>query len=165
MGIVATNGDFGMKKYIVHCKKDKYDIYCGRPTAWGNQFEIGKDGDRDEVIKKYEQWIICGNGQYLLKVIKILENKVLGCWCYPEKCHCDILHLLSKNFKPRNKDLFEEYLKGFIACFNSKVEDDNPYPDSGHERDTTFQDEQQYNWYCGYWDCANYLDNKKDLYK
>jgi hypothetical protein len=25
------------------------------------------------------------------KVLKKLKNKVLGCWCYPEKCHGDIL--------------------------------------------------------------------------
>lgn len=23
---------------IVHCKKDKYDIYIGRPSIWGNPF-------------------------------------------------------------------------------------------------------------------------------
>lgn len=42
---------------IVHCKKEPYDIYIGRPGKWGNPFTIGKDGTREEVIVKYEEWI------------------------------------------------------------------------------------------------------------
>ncbi|MGA9172340.1 MAG: DUF4326 domain-containing protein [Nitrososphaeraceae archaeon] len=40
---------------VVHCKKEKYDIYIGRPSRWGNPFVIGKDGTR-EVITKYNEW-------------------------------------------------------------------------------------------------------------
>ena len=29
---------------VVNCRKDSYDIYIGRPSLWGNPFEIGKDG-------------------------------------------------------------------------------------------------------------------------
>jgi hypothetical protein len=25
-------------KYVVHCKKDKYDVYIVRPSKWGNPF-------------------------------------------------------------------------------------------------------------------------------
>ena len=39
-------------KLVVHCKKEPYDIYVGRPSKWGNPFRIGKDGTREEVIKK-----------------------------------------------------------------------------------------------------------------
>lgn len=42
---------------VVHCKKAAYDVYCGRPTRWGNPFAIGKDGDRAEVIRKYKEWL------------------------------------------------------------------------------------------------------------
>ena len=42
---------------IVHCKREPYDIYIGRPGKWGNPFEIGRDGIREEVTKKYEEWI------------------------------------------------------------------------------------------------------------
>jgi hypothetical protein len=34
-----------------------YDVYIGRGSKWGNPFVIGKDGDRDEVIAKYREWI------------------------------------------------------------------------------------------------------------
>lgn len=84
-----------MKTKVVHCKKSKYDIYCGRPTAWGNPFQIGKDGTREEVIKKYENWLINGDGQFLLKEISKLKGKILGCWCKPKACHCDILARLA----------------------------------------------------------------------
>lgn len=74
---------------VVHCKKSKYDVYIGRPSKWGNPFEIGKDGDREEVIRKYHDWILTQDN--LLKELHTLENKILGCWCYPLRCHGDIL--------------------------------------------------------------------------
>src|SRR6266545_1014886 len=32
-------------------------IYVGRPTAFGNPFELGRDGDRDEVVERYRRWL------------------------------------------------------------------------------------------------------------
>lgn len=78
-----------MHPLVVHCKKSKYDVYCGRPSKWGNPFEIGKDGTRKEVIAKFEKWLAHNND--LLKDIKELKGKKLGCWCAPLDCHCDIL--------------------------------------------------------------------------
>jgi hypothetical protein len=78
-----------MHRLVVHCKKSKYDVYCGRPSKWGNPFEIGKDGSRKEVIKKFEKWL--AHNEELLKDIHELKGKVLGCWCAPNECHCDIL--------------------------------------------------------------------------
>ena len=78
-----------MKNQVVHCKKEKYDIYIGRPTKWGNPFQIGKDGNRKQVIEKYQQWI--SNNPELLACLPELKNKVLGCWCHPLLCHGDVL--------------------------------------------------------------------------
>lgn len=66
-----------------------YDIYIGRPSKWGNPFIIGKDGTRNDVIKKYEEWII--NQSELINALPELKNKILGCWCKPLPCHGDIL--------------------------------------------------------------------------
>lgn len=85
------------KTTIVHCKKDKYDIYIGRPSKFGNPFAIGKDGTREEVIEKYKEWITNGDGMYLLKDLHELEGKVLGCWCTPKACHGDVLIELLQN--------------------------------------------------------------------
>jgi len=74
---------------VVHCKKEKYDVYIGRPSKWGNPFTIGKDGTRSEVISKYETFLL--NNAELLSSIKELKGKDLGCWCSPRACHGDIL--------------------------------------------------------------------------
>ena len=33
-------------------------VYIGRPSIWGNPYAIGRDGTRDDVIAKYEVWIM-----------------------------------------------------------------------------------------------------------
>jgi hypothetical protein len=76
-------------KQVVHFKKRSYDVYVGRPSKWGNPFEIGKDGTRDEVIQKYENWI--RTQPELMAALPELKGKVLGCWCKPQKCHGDVL--------------------------------------------------------------------------
>lgn len=73
---------------IVHCKKKKYDVYIGRPSKWGNPFIIGQDGDRQTVIKKYEEWIV---NQPVMKDLEELRGKILGCFCDPLPCHGDVL--------------------------------------------------------------------------
>jgi hypothetical protein len=80
---------------VVHCKKEKYDTYIGRPSIWGNPFAIGKDGNREEVIEKYRQWI--QTQPNLLAQLPTLKGKVLGCWCHPNKCHGDVLVELIEN--------------------------------------------------------------------
>lgn len=32
-------------------------VYVGRPSALGNPFVIGRDGDRETVIEKYRRWL------------------------------------------------------------------------------------------------------------
>ncbi len=74
---------------VVHFKREKYDIYIGRPSMWGNPYEIGVHGTREEVIAKYEQYLL--NNKNLLDNLGSLKGKVLGCWCHPKHCHGDIL--------------------------------------------------------------------------
>lgn len=61
---------------LVHCKKEKYDIYIGRPSKWGNPFTHIQDGKtlakyivntREEAINAYLEWIIHGEGKHLIK--------------------------------------------------------------------------------------------------
>lgn len=74
---------------VVHCKRARYDVYIGRPSKWGNPFEIGRDGNRQQVIEKYRAWILTQPG--LLKALPELKGKILGCWCAPQACHGDVL--------------------------------------------------------------------------
>lgn len=83
---------------VVHCKKEPYDIYIGRPGIWGNPFTIGQDGTREEVIAKYREWI--QTKPELLALLPSLEGQTLGCWCKPNACHGDILAELVTNAIP-----------------------------------------------------------------
>lgn len=74
---------------IVHCKKEEYDVYIGRPSKYGNPFIIGMDGTREEVIAKFEAYLL-GFPQLLEDAKRELKGKVLACWCAPELCHGDI---------------------------------------------------------------------------
>lgn len=80
---------------VVHCKKEPYDVYIGRPSKWGNPFVVGKDGTREEVIEKYKQWVL--TQQHLIDSLHELKGKILGCWCYPQACHGDVLIELVNN--------------------------------------------------------------------
>ena len=74
---------------VVNLRKEKYDLYIGRGSKWGNKFVIGKDGDREEVIRKYREGIM--NERELLSSLHELKGKVLGCFCKPKACHGDVL--------------------------------------------------------------------------
>jgi len=82
--------------YVVHIKKQRHDIYIGRPSIWGNPFSHKqgtiakfKVASRKEAIDRYREWIL--TQPLLLKKLPELEGKVLGCWCKPSACHGDVL--------------------------------------------------------------------------
>ena len=65
-------------------------VYIGRPSKWGNPFTIGCDGSREDVIAKFERYIL--SNPKLLAAAKIeLRGKSLCCWCAPLACHGDVL--------------------------------------------------------------------------
>ena len=74
-------------------------IYIGRPSPLGNPFVIGRDGDKEKVIRKYRDFLKTAiqNGAGIKAELDRLEelNKkgdvVLICWCAPSKCHGDII--------------------------------------------------------------------------
>lgn len=75
--------------------------YIGRGSAYGNPFLIGKDGDRELVIRKFEAyalWRLEKEPNWLSK----LYGKNLACYCAPQACHGDvIIKLLTQNDKYR----------------------------------------------------------------
>jgi hypothetical protein len=64
-----------------------------RKTKFGNPFETGKDGTQQEVVEKFAAWIQ-GQPELIQQAREELKGKVLGCWCYPELCHGDVLAAL-----------------------------------------------------------------------
>ncbi|HBO5115038.1 DUF4326 domain-containing protein [Pseudomonas aeruginosa] len=73
---------------------DAYDVYIGRGTIWGNPYQIGQDGDRDEVIRKFAYDFDRGflkASENLDRNLSILKGKVIACHCKPAACHGDII--------------------------------------------------------------------------
>lgn len=83
---------------VVHCKKEKYDVYIGRPSKWGNCFTHLKHlggptvivDTREEAVSRYEEWLR-EQPDLMLEVKRELKGKVLGCWCSPLACHGEVL--------------------------------------------------------------------------
>jgi len=86
-----------MKTTIVKVTKQRYNVYIGRPSKWGNPFRITKNCSREECLKKYKEYIL--NNPKLLSELIELKGKVLGCSCKPMPCHGDILIELIKELK------------------------------------------------------------------
>lgn len=90
---------------VVHCKKQPFDVYIGRPSEWGNPFVIGTDGNREQVVAKYKQWLwnrMNTEPEFVAKVAA-LHGKVLGCFCAPLACHGDVLVKAAKWAKDRSQ--------------------------------------------------------------
>ena len=83
-----------MPKPRVYSKRDKrvpeQAVYVGRPTKFGNPFEIGVDGTRSEVIRKYKAWLRT-QPELIAAIRKELAGKDLVCWCAPKACHADVI--------------------------------------------------------------------------
>lgn len=101
-----------MKITKVVCKDtDPYDVYIGRGSPFGNPYEIGKDGTRDEVIENYRYHLFyqIDNYQIDFKLLLSLEGKTLGCYCATGiPCHGYVI-IEGINYlkeKLKNKELF-----------------------------------------------------------
>lgn len=77
-----------LNKYLDVIPKDA--IYIGRPSRWGNPYQIGKDGNRSKVIEKYRLYLL-SNPNLLKEAKTFLRGKDLVCFCSPKSCHGDIL--------------------------------------------------------------------------
>ena len=75
---------------VVNLKKEKYDVYIGRGSIWGNPFIMKNysQAERDKVCDEYEKWFWTTD---LPNQLYELKGKVLGCYCSPLRCHGDFL--------------------------------------------------------------------------
>ena len=93
-GITVRNIDVKLAKVVNIDKGDKYDVYIGRGSKYGNPYAMGFDGDRDEVIRKFaydfERGFILGEKDERADLAK-LAGKRLGCHCIPAPCHGDVI--------------------------------------------------------------------------
>ncbi len=75
---------------IVFIEKERFPK---KSSDFCNPFKIGKDGTREDVILKYETYIRdkLKKDEDLVRDLKEMNGKRLGCWCKPEGCHGDVL--------------------------------------------------------------------------
>jgi len=73
-------------------------VYIGRRkrgSHFGNPFEIGKDGTREEVVEKHLMWLLGVDfqdveperRQWVIDNLIKLEGRNLLCFCDPFLCH------------------------------------------------------------------------------
>jgi hypothetical protein len=94
-----------LKIKVINKKDNNFypgQIYVGRGSVLGNKFIIGKDGNRAEVIQKYEIWLRKSISlkkkkvyNFMFSLLKKARKKdrilYLECFCKPLPCHGDII--------------------------------------------------------------------------
>lgn len=65
-------------------------VYVGRPSKFGNPFVVGKDGDRNECVEKFRDYLKA-QPELLAAARSELRGKDLVCFCAPQRCHAEIL--------------------------------------------------------------------------
>lgn len=78
---------------VVNLRREKYDVYIGRPGPWGNPFHIGRHGTRDQAVEQFEfefRQRLAANPELRSQLME-LKGKRLGCYCAPRRCHGDVL--------------------------------------------------------------------------
>jgi hypothetical protein len=83
--VVANMRNGGDEALISWAKENGHFQRIDRNSAWGNPYELGKDGDRDTVCESYMYYF--KKKLSLHQQLMDIKGKVLGCWCYPERCH------------------------------------------------------------------------------
>jgi hypothetical protein len=84
-------------------------FYCGRGSILGNPFTHIKDketkakyvvADREEAISRYASYfdVMYGSNKDFTDAVDEIYGKYksgndvyLGCYCYPQSCHCDVI--------------------------------------------------------------------------
>lgn len=78
---------------VVHCKREAFDVYIGRPSQFGNPFRVMGESTRQSAIDQFEALArrkIAAKPE-VAEAIRTLYGKTLGCWCAPKACHGDVL--------------------------------------------------------------------------
>ena len=83
---------------VVHCKKAPKGTFCyvGRPTAFGNPFNLkntSDDVERRVVVEKYRDYFLrkVSVDESFKKSVLALKGQDLGCWCAPRLCHASVI--------------------------------------------------------------------------
>lgn len=90
--LAALAHERGLLVYIGHRTRNGWP-----ETDWANPFstEMKHGATRNEVIRRFEQNLLARTD--LLARLGELRGRALGCWCWPESCHGDVLAALANH--------------------------------------------------------------------
>ena len=76
---------------VVNRHHEKYDVYVGRGTPWGNY--VGEGFPRMEAIEKYRVYFLnrVKTDPEFRRITEELRGKVIACSCKPQACHSDVI--------------------------------------------------------------------------
>lgn len=78
---------------VVNIRFARYDVYIGRPSAFGNPFR------GPFAIEGYREWLR-GQPTLITQIRAELRGKILGCWCKPKPCHGDVIARVAEGAEP-----------------------------------------------------------------
>lgn len=75
-----------------------YDVYCGRAGRgqdgyFGNPFRLPIGMARGDTLNRYRDYFnyrLETDAEFKRRILE-LKDKILGCFCKPHPCHCDII--------------------------------------------------------------------------
>lgn len=95
-------------------KMPENTVYVGRPSQWGNEFEVGEGVTPEIAVERfalhmngYWGYVLgkSGGSKELRDWLKPLQGKNLACWCKPDApCHADILLEMATAFRAKQSD-------------------------------------------------------------
>ena len=102
-GVAIANMHSGKDEYLLRwSRSNNRFIRIDRQSPLGNPYELPSDGDRDAVCDSFEIYF---DRKYSLHgQLSTLRGKVLGCWCYPERCHGQHLASLAEKLGGQSSD-------------------------------------------------------------
>lgn len=85
-------------------------VYIGRGSPYGNPFVIGRDGDRAEVIRRFECEVLPSLD------VTALRGQDVVCFCAPLPCHGDAI--VSKANGEEHPMGYSDATNAIIACLH-----------------------------------------------
>lgn len=87
-------------------KEGEVIIKVDRSSVLGNPYYMNGESMRDKVCDDYEKYfnvLIKNNNRALNELRKIykiakVNDVALGCWCYPKRCHAEVIKAFLDKF-------------------------------------------------------------------
>lgn len=94
------------KTTVVNLYKEDYDVYIGmagkgKDGYFGNPFTLVQADDRGFVLARYKEYFYerIGRDAEFKRRVEELKGLRLGCFCFPKKCHGDVIAEYLNNLK------------------------------------------------------------------